>query len=92
MDKMEKNSLKCRRRERRPYCRYRDRRAVRGELAELRLFAYEKALKEKGVECETRIIHGAAHAFILFDYRRDNKFVAETLQDIIKCMKGKDLI
>lgn len=57
MDKIEGNSLKCRRRERRPHCRYRDRRAVRGELAELRSFAY--ALKEKGVECETRIIHGA---------------------------------
>ena len=90
MDKIEGNSLKCRRRERRPHCRYRDRRAVGGELAELRSFAY--ALKEKGVECETRIIHGAAHAFILFDYRRDNKLVAETLQDIIKGMKGKDLI
>ena len=83
MDKMEGNSLKCRRRERWPHYRYRDRRAVRGELAELRSFAYEKALKEKGVECETRIIHGAAH---------DNKLVAETLQDIIKGMKGKDLI
>ena len=47
-------------------------------------FAYEKALKEKGVECETRIIHGAAHAFILFDYRRDNKLVAETLRFVIK--------
>lgn len=55
-------------------------------------FAYEKALKEKGVECETRIIYGAAHAFILFDYRRDNSLVAETLQDIIKYLRGKDLI
>lgn len=47
-------------------------------------FAYEKALKEKGVECETQIIRGAAHAFILFDYRRDNKLVAETLRFVIK--------
>lgn len=55
-------------------------------------FAYEKALKEKGVECKTRIIHGAAHAFILFDYRRDNKLVAETLQEIMIYLKEKGLI
>ncbi len=51
-------------------------------------FAYEKALKEKGVECETQIIRGAAHAFILFDYRRDNELVAETLQFVMKKLKA----
>lgn len=47
-------------------------------------FAYEQELKAKGVECETQIVRGAAHAFILFDYRRDNKLVAETLRFVIK--------
>lgn len=55
-------------------------------------FAYERALKEKGVECELKILHGAAHAFILFDYRHDNAFVAKTLKDIILYFKDKDIL
>lgn len=54
--------------------------------------AYKKALKEKGVECETKILRGAAHAFILFNYRHDNAFVAKTLQEIMQYFKDKNLL
>lgn len=54
--------------------------------------AYARELKSKCVACEIKILHGAAHAFILFDYRHDNEFVAKVLQDITEYFKEKDLI
>lgn len=54
--------------------------------------AYEKALREKGVPCELRVLQGAAHAFILFDYRHDNAYVASVLSDVVKTLVQKEVI
>lgn len=53
---------------------------------------YHKALKEKGVACDFEILPGAAHAFILFDYRHDNTFVGDTLAWICEYLKVKRYI
>ena len=50
---------------------------------------YHDALKAKGVACDFEILSGAAHAFILFDYRHDNAFVGDTLAWICDYLKGK---
>lgn len=53
---------------------------------------YSDALKAKGVACDFEILSGAAHAFILFDYRHDNIFVGATLAWICDYLKGKQYI
>lgn len=53
---------------------------------------YNDALKAKGVACDFEILSGAAHAFILFDYRHDNIFVGATLAWICDYLKGKQYI
>lgn len=53
---------------------------------------YNDALKAKGVACDFEILSGAAHAFILFDYRHDNTFVGATLAWICDYLKGKQYI
>lgn len=47
-------------------------------------FAYKKALEEKKVKCDMKVLHGAAHAFILFDYRHENNFVATQLEYVAR--------
>ena len=53
---------------------------------------YGEALQAKGIACDTRILSGAAHAFILFDYRHDNMFVGDTLAWICEYLKEKQYI
>ena len=53
---------------------------------------YNDALRAKGVACDFEILPGAAHAFILFDYRHDNAFVGDTLVWICGYLKGKQYI
>lgn len=53
---------------------------------------YNDALKAKGVACDFEILSGAAHAFILFDYRHDNMFVGDTLAWICDYLKDKQYI
>ena len=53
---------------------------------------YEEALRAKGVACEMKILSGAAHAFILFDYRHDNAYVGDILAWICDYLKGKQYI
>lgn len=53
---------------------------------------YNDVLKAKGVACDFEILSGAAHAFILFDYRHDNIFVGATLAWICDYLKGKQYI
>ena len=53
---------------------------------------YNDALKVKGVACDFEILSGAAHAFILFDYRHDNMFVGDTLAWICDYLKDKQYI
>ena len=50
---------------------------------------YHDVLKAKGVACDFEILSGAAHAFILFDYRHDNRFVGDTLAWICDYLKVK---
>lgn len=54
--------------------------------------AYEKALRNKGVSCELRVLQGAAHAFILFDYRHDNAYVASVLREVANELAQKGFI
>ena len=53
---------------------------------------YSEALQKKGVSHDLKILAGAAHAFILFDYRHDNIFVGATLAWICGYLKGKQYI
>ena len=53
---------------------------------------YRVALDEKGVKSELKILDGAAHAFILFDYRHDNAYVAEILTWVMRCLREKQRI
>ena len=53
---------------------------------------YNDALQAKGVACDFEILPGAAHAFILFDYRHDNAFVGDTLAWVCGYLKGKQYI
>lgn len=53
---------------------------------------YNDALKAKGVACDFEILSGAAHAFILFDYRHDNAYVGDILAWICDYLKGKQYI
>ena len=53
---------------------------------------YSEALQAKNVANDLKILPGAAHAFILFDYRHDNEFVGEILAWICEDLKGKQLI
>ena len=53
---------------------------------------YGEALRAKGVACDTKILSGAAHAFILFDYRHDNTFVGDILVWICEYLKGKQYL
>ena len=53
---------------------------------------YSEALQKHGVTCDFEILSGAAHAFILFDYRHDNTFVGDTLYWICQYLKQKELI
>ena len=48
--------------------------------------------KKKDVSHDLKILAGAAHAFILFDYRHDNTFVGDTLYWICQYLKQKELI
>ena len=53
---------------------------------------YSEALQKKGVSHDLKILAGAAHAFILFDYRHDNTFVGDTLYWICQYLKQKGWI
>ena len=53
---------------------------------------YGEALQKKGVSHDLKILAGAAHAFILFDYRHDNIFVGDTLCWICQYLKQKGWI
>lgn len=53
---------------------------------------YHHALLERGVDSEICVLTGASHAFILFDYKHDNGFVAQTLETFLKTLRSKGLI
>lgn len=54
--------------------------------------SYAEKLSDKAVDCELRVLNGAGHAFILFDYRHDNGYVEKILQSVTEFLKNKDLI
>lgn len=53
---------------------------------------YRAALCRAGVPVRLEILQGAAHAFILFDYRHDNAFVAQTLARIADELEAQGCI
>ncbi len=52
---------------------------------------YHNALIKTGIKSELKILEGAAHAFILFDYRHENAYVAEILQWVITYLLSKGI-
>lgn len=54
--------------------------------------AYKKALEQQGVKTELCILKGAAHAFILFDYRHDNDYVGKVIESIFVWLSEKNII
>lgn len=48
--------------------------------------AYGGALTAAGVENRLRVLEGAAHAFILFDYHHDNGYVARVLESVMDAL------
>lgn len=53
---------------------------------------YSEALQAKNVANDLKVLPGAAHAFILFDYRHDNEYVGEVLAWVCGFLKQKNLI
>lgn len=53
---------------------------------------YAQALEAHGVRSHLKMLRGAAHAFILFDYHHDNAYVAKILHDILKFLSDKKMI
>ena len=60
------------------------------ELSDSR--AYKNALEQRGVKTELCILEGAAHAFILFDYRHDNDYVGKVIESIFVWISEKNII
>lgn len=54
--------------------------------------AYKNALEQQGVKAELCILKGAAHAFILFDYRHDNDYVCKVIESIFVWLSQKNII
>ena len=54
--------------------------------------AYKDALEQHGVKSELCILEGAAHAFILFDYRHDNDYVGKVIESIFVWLSEKNII
>lgn len=53
---------------------------------------YCAALKKAGVDAQLILLPGAAHAFILFDYRHDNAFVRSVLHGIGEKLRARKLV
>ena len=51
--------------------------------------AYKKALDKAGVPADLYTLNGAAHAFILFDYRHSNDFVVKVIKFIFEYIAKK---
>ena len=54
--------------------------------------AYLAALKSAGADVTMRVLADTAHAFILFDYRHDNAYVAKVLADLADHLAARGLI
>ena len=54
--------------------------------------AYMAALESAGADVTMRVLADTAHAFILFDYRHDNAYVAKVLADLADHLAARGLI
>ena len=54
--------------------------------------SYRERLNKTGIDNDMLLLEGASHAFILFDYKHDNAYVAEILQNVLEVLAGKQYI